>query len=171
VNSDVSLLNNEGLRVRGEIYDDWGNMGETLSDILVDQSSMVPPSIDTEVEMVLNLDASETPSSFYITDPGATFEYSTALTIYDSLDEGHALTLYFTKTGDHTWEWYATIDGFDVQVGGSLGCNPLGPRQMVFTISGLLSSMMPIAIKTGAKTFTNGIAAPDLELGLSGATH
>jgi flagellar hook protein FlgE len=172
VDRDGYLVNVDNLRVEGYLYDSSGtNLIETLADIVVDQTTMIPPSITEEVDMVLNLDSAEDPTTFDITDPGATSNYSTALTIYDTLGQSHTITVYFTKTGDQAWQWNATIDGSDVD-GGTPGTAQLfGTGNLAFTTSGILSTAMPEDFYTGAITFVNGIAATDIDVDFTSSTQ
>ncbi len=172
VDDDGYFVNVNNLRVQGYLYDSTGtNLIETLDDIVVDQTTMVPPSITEEIDMVLNLDSAEDALTFDLTDPGATSNYSTALTIYDTLGQSHTITVYFTKTAAQAWEWNATIDGSDVN-GGTPGTAQLfGTGDIAFTTNGLLSTAMPMDFYTGAITFANGIAATDIDVDYSSTTQ
>lgn len=172
VDDDGYFVNVNGLRVQGYLYDSTGtNLIETLTDIVVDQTTMVPPSITEEIDMVLNLDSAEGVLTFDLTDPGATSNYSTALEIYDTLGQSHTITVYFSKTAPQAWEWNATIDGSDVN-GGTPGTAQLfGTGDIAFTTDGLLSTAMPMDFYTGAITFANGIAATDIEVDFSSTTQ
>jgi flagellar hook protein FlgE len=168
VDDEGYFVNVNDLRVQGYLYDSSGtNLIETLDDIVVDQTTMVPPSITEEIDMVLNLDSAEEALTFDLTDPGRTSNYSTALTIYDTLGQSHTITVYFTKTAAQAWEWNATIDGSDVS-GGTPGTAQLfGTGALAFTTDGLLSTAMPEDFYTGAITFANGIAATDIDVDFS----
>ena len=172
VDDEGYFVNVNDLRVQGYLYDSTGiNLIETLGDIVVDQTTMVPPSITEEIDMVLNLDSAEGVLTFDLTDPGATSNYSTALTIYDTLGQSHTITVYFTKTAPQAWEWNATIDGSDVN-GGTPGTAQLfGTGDIAFTTDGLLSTAMPMDFYTGAITFANGIAATDIDVDFSSTTQ
>ena len=125
--------------------------------------------------MVLNMDASATTNTFDITDPGGTSEYSTALTIYDSLGKSHVITTYFTKTAAQAWQWNATIDGSDVQAGTAGTPVLFGSGNIAFNPSGPLTTTMPVDLYTGsgntAVTFADGIAASSTDLDLTGTTQ
>ncbi len=166
------LVNTGENRVQGFLYNDTGtNVVSTLADIQVDQSSMVDPNTTTTVDMVLNLDASATTDTFDITDPGGSSEYSTAITIYDSLGKSHVITTYFTKTASQAWQWNATIDGSDVQ-GGTAGSSVLfGTGDIGFNTSGVLTTTMPVSLYTGSVTFADGIPASAIDLDLTGTSQ
>jgi flagellar hook protein FlgE len=165
------LINTGGNRVQGFLYNNTGtNMVSTLADIQVNQSSMVDPNVTTTVNMALNLDASATTNTFSLADPGGTSEYSTALTVYDSLGKAHVITEYFTKTAPQTWQWNATIDGSDA--GGTAGTPVLfGSGNIAFDTSGLMTTTMPVSFYSGSITFADGIAASSINLDLTGTTQ
>ncbi len=170
-------VNNQGMRVQGYLYDNTGtNLVETLADIRVDQSSMVAPRITSTAEMALNLDAAETATTFNISDPGGTSNYSTAITIYDSLGTSHTITTYFSKAvAAQTWQWNATIDGSDVNSGAAGTPVLFGSGTLAFNASGALTSAMPVSFYTGsggtAITFANGIAASAVTVDFTGSTQ
>ena len=172
VDNDGYFVNANGLRVQGYLYDAAGtNLVETLADIRIDQTEMIAPAVSSEVEMALNLDSEGTVKTFDITDPGTTSNYSTALTIYDTLGQAHTITVYFTKTAQQDWDWNALIDGSDVS-GGVSGIPQLfGTGGIEFTTSGLLSTTMPESFYTGSITFANGIAATAETVDFAGTTQ
>ena len=172
VDEDGYLVNVNDLRVQGYLYDSTGtNLIEVLDDIVINQTTMVPPSITGEIDMVLNLDSAEDALVFDLNDPGATSNYSTALTIYDTLGQSHTITVYFTKTGIQAWEWNATIDGSDVS-GGTPGTAELfGTGALAFDDYGVLQTAMPVNFYTGAITFANGIDATAIDVDYSSTTQ
>jgi len=120
---DGYLVNPEGYVVRGYAIDDNGDI-TTEEDIMLDSFQSAPEPTD-EVRFILNLDESESPAA-----PGAALEagwlpwdgsawedspladnnylFQTSTTVYDDYGESKAVTLYFDKTGDNTWEYITT---------------------------------------------------------------
>jgi flagellar hook protein FlgE len=172
VDSNGYLVNPNGLRVQGYLYDSLGtNLVETLEDIVVDQTTVIPPNTTSEVDMVVNLDSASGLKTFDITDPGATSNYSTALTIYDTLGQSHNITVYFSKAAGQNWGWNSVIDGSDVS-GGTAGVGQLfGTGQIEFDTSGLLSHTMPVSFYTGSITYANGIAATSTDIDFTDTTQ
>ena len=153
-------VNTHGYRVQGYLYDGLGeNLIETLSDIQIDQNSMIPPIATTEMEMVVNLDAGADVRVWDPTDPSATCNFSTAMKIYDTLGQSHQVQVFFTKTAAQTWEWHAMIDGSDLQGGTAGVLQEYGTGTIVFDDDGALSTGMPVTFSTGAAaiTFLNGL--------------
>jgi len=172
LDKDGYFVNANGLRVQGYLYDPTGtNLIESLSDIVVDQTNMIAPAATSNVQMVLNLNSAETPTTFSIADPGGTSHYSTALPVYDSLGQTHTVTVYFTQTAAQTWSWNALIDGADVS-GGTAGTPQLfGTGTIAFNSSGALTTAMPVALYTGAITYSDGVAASAVSADFTGTTQ
>ncbi len=72
------------------------------------------------VKAVINLDSrSSLPTGTWASGPATglwspsptTYNYSTALSVYDSLGNAHTLTFYFEKTGSGTWNVHYNVDG------------------------------------------------------------
>lgn len=175
VDSSGYIANPNGLRVQGYLYDTTGtNLVETLADIVVDQTDMIAPQVTDEASLVINLDSSETATAFNIANPGGTSNYSTAVTVYDTLGQSHTITVYFSKlaTPAHTWQWNATIDGSDVS-GGTAGTAQLfGTGNIAFNSSGDLTTTMPVSFRTVTSlTYANGIAATAISADFTGTTQ
>jgi len=108
------------------------------------------------VKANLNLDSRESvPTSAWV-DGGAagsttaftpdplTYNYSTALSIYDSLGNAHTMTYYFRKTATAgEWDVYANIDGTTNQnINGTTG--PIGT--LSFGSNGQITSGSPMSV-------------------------
>jgi flagellar hook protein FlgE len=176
------FINNEGYQVQGYLYDPTGtNLIESLADIQINQNSMVPPQVTSNVNMVLNLNggdgivAAATP--FDATDP-ATYSYSTTVNVFDSLGQIHSISVYFTKRPDTAgpplslnWEWNAMIDGSDVTGGTPGTLQQYGTGAISFDTSGQLTTGMPVSFYTGAITFANGLTPPTTDIDLTNTTQ
>ncbi len=172
IDNEGYYVNGLGYRVQGYQYDETGtSLIETLNDIQINQNSMVSPKVTSEVEMTLNLDASQAVKAWDIDDPSGTSHFSTALSIYDSLGQSHQIQVYFTKTDAQQWDWHALIDGADVD-GGTAG-EPVeyGTGTINFDESGLLTTTMPVDFYTGTVTFANGLDASDINADFTGSTQ
>jgi flagellar hook protein FlgE len=112
-------------------------------------TTTVPPQASSTGTVQANLSAAATPPAvaFSVSD-ATTYNFSTGMTIYDSLGAQHQLRMYFVKTATaNTWNLYSQIDG------GAATAR----TNLVFTSSGALST-------GGAQTFslpiTGGAATP-----------
>jgi flagellar hook protein FlgE len=103
------LVDQMGNRVQGYAGPD---QGASFGDLLVDSASL-PPTPTSSVEVDANLDAGVTANPatpFDIDDPSATSDYSTSVTVYDSLGKAHTLELHFKKTADvPTPQWEVNV--------------------------------------------------------------
>jgi flagellar hook protein FlgE len=113
----------------------------------------VAPSATTTASVSLNLDSSQPAitTAFNMADP-STYTSSTSMTVYDSLGNSHALSLYFTKTAADTWNVYASADGAVLNGGASL-------ETLTFNSAGQLASGTA-ATATLAIPDTTGAATP-----------
>jgi flagellar hook protein FlgE len=94
---------------------DWSNIASTASSLLGfgnDSAVLAPGGSDTN-----NGVGDFTAGAFDVTQPTKTSNFSTAVTVYDSLGNAHQVAIYFRKsTADlagNTWSWYAVVDETD----------------------------------------------------------
>lgn len=146
IDKDGNVVNPEGLILQGYQVDSAGNITGTIDDLNL-SSSTSPPRATENVEISANLDSSSTiPAAFDVNDPTNTSNFSTAITVYDSLGNGHLTTVYFRKSLEtatgNTWEWYAVVDGSEltggvtaIQAQGTLTFDTTGAMDTVTTTS------------------------------------
>lgn len=139
-----NIVNPEGLILQGYQVDSAGNITGTIDDLTI-SSSTSPPRPTANAEMAANLDSSSTiPAAFDVNNPTSTSNFSTAMTVYDSLGNGHLTTVYFRKSAEavtgNTWEWYAVVDGSEltggvtaIQAQGTLDFDTTGALDTVTT--------------------------------------
>ena len=174
------FVNNTGYRVQGYLYDDIGSsLIEILSDIQINQNSMMPPSTTTAAEMVLNLNSNDSTKTWDITSPAADSNYSSPVTIFDTLGQSHVIEVYFTKTAANTWQWHSVIDGGDVS-GGTPGTYVLfgsgeSSDDLEFSsLTGALTSpttAINFYDSSNAITYANGVAASAVTIDFTGTTQ
>lgn len=124
INEEGYLVNPEGDRVQGWSVSetDDGNVendGE-LGDLNLekvssssDKTTQVVPSANLSAdEAVVN--ESKERGNFDPTDED-TYNFKTDVTVHDSLGSGHAVSLYFTKTGANQWNYHVVAKSEDVQ--------------------------------------------------------
>ena len=158
--SDGYLVNAEGYRVQGKLYDENGDlMGGDPTDIMVDFDSQIPAHQTEELTLTTNLDSgSDIITAFDITDPENTSNYSTSTQVYDSLGDTHLVTTYFTKTADQTWEWHTVVDSgeLDASAAAATDLTELGSGTLTFDSSGNLVSGGEATTTAGAIVWSNG---------------
>ncbi|WP_018873720.1 flagellar hook protein FlgE [Thioalkalivibrio sp. ALJ16] len=146
VNRDGFLVNNQGQQLQGyppqdpNTADPNFNTGQ-LEDIRL-QTGAAPPNATTSVEALLNLrsDAEEPPvAPFDLTDPD-TYNFSTSLTVYDSLGTSRDASIYFVKGADDLeWTAHVGVDGqayesFDLTFDGSGSLVTVAPDPAEVTV-------------------------------------
>lgn len=112
-NAEGTLVNPNGLLVQGYQYDNNGNNLGVVGEINFANLSSTPKMTET-ITVGQNLDATGDTNVFDAADPVNTSNFSTTVTVYDSLGSSHTVTVYYNKTGDNTWEWNATVDPDEV---------------------------------------------------------
>lgn len=114
------LINATNQKLTGYPADPSGNINAgSPVEIKIDLSD-IQPSKTTEAETKVNLDSrAVVPTlAFDVTDP-TTFNYTTSMTVYDSLGNPRTFTAYYIKTADNAWEVQGAIDG--TMLGAPLG--------------------------------------------------
>jgi flagellar hook protein FlgE len=155
IDKDGNLTNSQGLRVQGYAANPDGTFEASVSDVKAPTASL-PARATEAVSIGANLDASSAviTGGFLATDPANTANYSTSLTVYDSLGNSHALDVYFTKTGDNTWQYNAVMAGDDLNPP-QAGVNVIvGTGDLTFTTDGALDTVQnppttPITVNFG----------------------
>ncbi len=143
LDKDGNLVNPQGFIVQGYLVNTSGLVDNQLSDLNI-ATSILPPAASTAISLSANLDATsaEDPggAAFLSTNPGTTSNFSTAITVYDSLGNAHRVDTYFRKTAANTWEYHALVDGGEL-TGGTTGVAvEMAAGTMTFTTDGWLDT-------------------------------
>lgn len=159
---DGYIVNAQGFRLTGYPVDANGNiLPAAPTDIQIDTAD-VPPKVTSSVDIGMNLNSQNSvpANAFSSTDP-TSYNYSTSVTIFDSLGNDHIMSLYFVKTAGNTWDVYQELDG-----GGTSAATTLN-----FTTSGVLTGATSANLSlTIPATF--GAASPQaVTLDFAGSTQ
>jgi len=132
LDSEGYLVTAANMRVQGYTANSEGYIQPTLGDLQVAVGD-ISSQTTTEVVLVANIDAeaddSTTPVGSMSLD-GLTetidsvtqsADYSTSISIYDSLGAKHDLTVTFEKTGTNTWDYYVLTDAGEIADPSSIG--------------------------------------------------
>ena len=143
---DGFISNSEGKQLIAFTADASGNITGQASPIQLNTSN-IPPQATTNMDVNLNLDASEVPPAIAIFDPAnpSSYNNSTSGTIYDSLGNSHLISFYYIKTANpNEWESYTYVDGTQVDGPDTLQFDSLGvltaPAAGTLTIPGFSAS-------------------------------
>jgi len=159
------VVNSSGIVLQGYLYSDTGTATSAMGDINVSSVNSAPNNTEN-VELSANLDSGATlldavANPFDVDNPNDTSNFSTSVTAYDSLGNGHNVNVYFRKATEavtgNTWDWYAVVDAEDslsgdteIQAQGTLG----------FTNDGFLDTESAITYPlVGGFDFNGGAAA------------
>ncbi|OJY30252.1 MAG: hypothetical protein BGO98_26310 [Myxococcales bacterium 68-20] len=142
VRHDGVLVNPQGMEVQGYSANASGRFDGKVGAIQL-STAQLPPKPSAKISVTANLDASATPPTtpWDPQNPGASSNFSTTMTVYDSLGKSHSVDLYFSKTGAGTWDVHALAKGDEVA-----GANPgenveFATGQMTFDSAGALQDI------------------------------
>jgi len=127
------------------------------------------PAATTNIESIINLNASETIPviPFDVTGPlPDQYNSSTSLTVYDSLGTSHQATQYFVKAGANTWNAYLYVDNSLVTQGGGNNFGTLN-----FNADGSLATPVGGGMAFDAYAPTTGANPITIDLDYGGATQ
>lgn len=148
---DGYIVTNSGARLTGYPADSLGQIvASTPVDLQLSLANISPQETST-ASIGLNLDSRETVpvAAFSMVDP-ATYNSSTAMTVYDSQGNAHTLTMYFRKTAANTWDVYGSSSGALLNGGAALG-------SLNFTSAGVLGATATMNVSI---PITNGASTP-----------
>src|ERR1043166_7412092 len=172
VDKNGNLTNPAGLVVQGIALDASGAPTSGVTDVVISQAVVSPSATDT-VGIVVNLDATKTtptpaiPADAAGTEaiPGTWFaasNFSTVVTIYDSLGQAHDLNVLFRKTATANQWAYRVVANADEVAGGTAGdlrqINAAGGL-LAFKTDGTLDTATSNITKIGPGTWADGAAA------------
>src|SRR5207245_3883769 len=149
LNRDGKLANADGLIVQGFNVDSSGNALLLVEDINISGQSF-PPKKSANATVQVSLDSTAplindpitgTVAAFDPANPVKTSQFSTALTVYDSLGTGHTTDVYFQKTADNSWNYYTATRSN--QLAGQTGSDlvVVGSGELTFTYAWTLGPM------------------------------
>lgn len=119
-------------------------------------------------------------TDFALSNPTATSDFSTSMTVFDSLGNSHLLTTYFTKIGANSWNYNVVAASTDVVTGNyhssnidtTLGIVRVGSGTLTFGTNGTLDRESPvIRYDTGTAVGTAGTTPGQLQIDFNGATQ
>ena len=153
------IVNDQGGQLMGYAATNTGTIvASTPVPLLLSKANLAPQptgaALGGNATAVLNLDSrasQPTISPFNYQNP-LTYNYSTSMTVYDSLGSDHAMTMYFVKTATvtpATWNVWATLDG----------AQPVAMADLTFNSNGQLTAATPTTLPA-TWTLSNGATTP-----------
>jgi flagellar hook protein FlgE len=113
MDKDGFIVNASNSRLTGYTADANGILATGAPAEVNINTAAIAPAITAGVTGTINLDSTNTTltaAGFNPTDP-TTYHNSTALTVFDSLGNEHAMQSFFVKTNPGEWNVFTTIDG------------------------------------------------------------
>ncbi len=141
------IINSDGIKLTGFQALNGTLVPGSLVDLAVPTTD-IAPTATTKATVGVNLSSSDAVlplTGFVATDP-TTYDRSTGMTVYDSLGQQHAMTLYFNKTATNSWAVNVYIDG-NAATG--------SPSTLAFNPDGSLASATNLAMSVNV---TSGAA-------------
>ncbi len=165
INNSGFVVNNTGASLQVFPPNVDGSFTATSSTIPLQLPQAVgAPSATSNIDIGVNLPAAApdlVAANFDSTQP-STYTASTALTVFDSLGEGHIVTAYYVKTADNAWAtYYNSTDSAGATLpidiaGGTAGAGGQLFHATSFTSAGAFASTTPDPLVTTAIDFGNG---------------
>lgn len=143
---DGALVSSNGLELMGYGARPDGSFSTELSPVRLSTAAL-PPRATSTLNFTANLDASaQTPAAPWDPQNGAaTSNFSTSITVYDSLGNAHSMDVYFRKSGPNTWEYHVTANGAEI-TGGTPGRKAeVATGTLTFNSSGALQAQATTA--------------------------
>ncbi|MEC4678623.1 MAG: flagellar hook-basal body complex protein, partial [Nitrospirota bacterium] len=143
-NSDGLLLQGRQATLAGVVT------GQPTGNIDLSTTNSTPnPTANLSIDA--NLDSRATPpGAFVLATPSATSNFSSSITIYDSLGNGHLINVYFTKSSlvANEWDYNAVVSAADSSTGFAVVA---GTGTLAFGTNGTLTS---VSSATGTFNFS-----------------
>lgn len=168
VDANGGLTNLNDLAVQGYAANPDGTFAAAATSLMV-PTSAIPPKITENIDITANLDADATVPTlpFDVNDPSGTSNFSTSITVYDSLGNAHSMDAYFRKTAANSYDYHVLTAGDDL-VPAAPGVNvEVGTGTLNFTTTGALDSVTtttPISVDfagaTAAQAITLNFGSP-----------
>jgi flagellar hook protein FlgE len=187
------IVNSSGLQLTGYKVGANGTVAGGSPEALKLPTAAMAPSATQNVAAQFNIDSRSvvpTVTQFDATN-SSTYNYSNAVTVFDSLGNSHELSTFFVKTGINAWQVYATADGSPLTSTGAkaptvppatkpvaiaLTDGTLGNNTIGFNSNGELTAAPPNTLVGGKISFAgldfgNGAGAMKFTVDITGTTQ
>lgn len=142
IDASGKLVNPDGLEVQGYAANPDGTYAASLSTLKV-PTSAISPQATTSMSVTANLDSqATTPAAAWDPqNPSSTSNFSTSMSVYDSLGKAHSVDVYFVKTGSNSWNYHAIASGDEVNPAQPGKNVEIGSGSLAFDTSGALNTV------------------------------
>lgn len=141
------LVNAKNQKLTGYGVNQDDEIQPILTELKIDYSDLAPKTTES-IELSMNLDINAEVLPPFDMNDADTFNFSTSVTVYDSLGASQLANIYFRKDAPNSWTSFTAVDGVEVsQVGGD---------EITFDTDGQLTAVNGAA----ATTFTTNTFNP-----------
>jgi len=147
IDNDGFLVNQQGLNVQGYLANADGTLQASVKDLAVPTASL-QPFATTQMQVTANLDPRDPVLTFDVTQPSQTSNFSTSISVFDSLGTARTLDVYFNNAGGNLYNYTVVGHGADL-AGGTVGVDQIvGTGTLQFNSDGALDTATtpPLAI-------------------------
>ncbi len=178
LNAQNQIVDPSGFLLQGYQVNTNGLITASISGVTL-PTTTAPPNPTTTVDIGANLNSQSTAGTFSLLDPAGSANFSTSLTVYDSVGNSHLLTTYFTKTAANTWTYdivgssseIVTANYNAANVNAALGLVRLASGSLTFTTSGALDTESAVvSYDDGTASGTAGGTVGQAQIDFIGAT-
>lgn len=159
------LTDSGGLQVQGYAANPDGTFQASVSSIKAPTSSIQPNATEL-MEITANLDANSTTPTlpWDAQNPANTANFSTSMTVYDSLGNSHQVEVYFRKTAANAWDYHVLAEGSELAppVAGNA---EIGTGSLAFTTNGALNTVTTTTAVSVSFAGATGAQAIALDFG------
>jgi len=171
------IVNPAGLRLTGYQVGANGSIAGGSPTALQLPTTAMAPNATQNIVAQFNIDSRSTvpTKTPFDANDSTTYNYSNAVTIYDSLGNSHELATFFVKTASNTWDVYATADGQPLDTGGALATPPSKgtpiATDVTFDTNGILTAPADGLLKFDGLDFGNGSSPMKFDMNITGTTQ
>ncbi len=178
LNSQNQIVDPSGFLLQGFQVNTSGLITASISGVTL-PTTTAPPNPTSSVDIGANLNSQSTASTFSLADPAGTSQFSSSITVYDSVGNSHLLTSYFTKTAANTWTYNVVGSTSEIVTGNyhtsnvntSLGLVRLASGTLTFNTSGALDTESVVtSYDSGTAGGTAGGTVGQSQIDFLGAT-
>jgi flagellar hook protein FlgE len=160
IDKDGFLGNADGLKAQGYAALQNGTFAASVSSIQV-PTAAISPFATTSMSITANLDSNAaildpTTAPWDAQNPSATSNFSTSMSVFDSLGNAHTVDVYFRKTAAGAWDYHMLAKTSEITPP-TTGNTEIGTGSMTFTTAGALDVLNPNP-PTAAVTFAGAAA-------------
>jgi flagellar hook protein FlgE len=164
IDKDGFLGNTDGLKAQGYAALQNGTFAASVSSIQV-PTAAISPHATTSMTVTANLDSSAPimpAAGWLVTNPSGTSNFSTSMSVFDSLGNAHTVDVYFNKTAAGAWDYHILGKASEITTPAPAAATDvytqIGTGSMTFTTAGALQSLTPNPPTTVATTFVGAAA-------------